>query len=130
MPFHVLALYDFTEEDQEGIIIPFQKGDLFEIINVQPSGWWGAQPISDDSGAAGTSPSSSKRQEQSESEFEAEDQARIGWISSAFVNVVPTYLVQLLIDTPREHRISTYNRAELSVDSFGGVDSLIQYLYR
>lgn len=123
LPFYVLALYDFTEKYQEGIL-PFQKGDLFEIINIQTSGWWGAQPI-DDSGA--TSIITSKRQ--GHSEFE-EGQARTGWISSAFVNVVPAYLVQRLKDTPREHRISTYNRAELFVDSLGGVDSFIQYLYR
>lgn len=123
LPFHVLALYDFTEKDQEGIL-PFQKGDLFEIIQVQPSGWWGAQPIDESDGA--TSTSASKHQEKSEFE---EDQTRTGWISCAFVNVVPAYLVQRLKDTPREHRVSAYNRAELFVGSLGGVDSLIQYLY-
>lgn len=116
LPFHVLAVYDFTDGDPDSMLL-FQKGDLLEIISVQSSGWWAAQAL-DDRTRAG----SLIREYQTQSET----QERVGWIPSAFVNVIPTHLVQRLKDTPREFRIAEYERAELFVESPEDIDTLIQ----
>lgn len=110
LPFHVLAVYDFTEGDPDNMLL-FQKGDLLEIISVQASGWWAAQPLEDEI----------EGQKQS-----GDVQDRVGWIPSAFVNVIPTHLFRRLRDTPREHRISVYNGGELVVESPQDIDSLLQ----
>ncbi|GJJ13429.1 hypothetical protein Clacol_007683 [Clathrus columnatus] len=114
LPFYVLAVYDFLEGDPESMLL-FQKGDILEIISVQPSGWWAAQALDDRS----ENVSGAGRQSQPQEE-------RVGWIPSAFVNVVPTHLIQRLKNTPPQFRVAEYEKAELFVESPEDIDSLIQ----
>ncbi|KAF8669421.1 positive caveolin-mediated endocytosis [Rhizoctonia solani] len=36
--FWVQAIYDYTPDDDNGIA--FVRGDLIEVLNTLPSGWW------------------------------------------------------------------------------------------
>ena len=63
---------------------PFKKNDILKVIKQEPSGWWAAQ-----SGD------------------------RVGWIPSAFVMIIPPYMVQKLMDAPYDLREYEYEAEAL-----------------
>jgi len=75
--FYVLGLFEFSSEDPDHL--PFQKGDILEIVQQEKSGWWAALC-----------------------------EGRIGWIPSAFVVRVDDEHAGKLHKIRRDRRVCQY----------------------
>ncbi|KAF8504290.1 ras GEF [Hysterangium stoloniferum] len=89
--FYVVALHDFTSDDPTHV--SFQRNDIFEIVAVEPSGWWAAQ-IGDN----------------------------VGWLPMGFVGIVQPGLLDRLLSAPHHVRAQLYEEGRSSYDEQLGSD--------